>query len=366
MPAVIIPAPDALPLPAPVSLLQLLLQLTFLLHLLAMNAMLGGLLLTLVARVKGAGPQDPWTRLADAVAKVTPVLVAAAVTLGVAPLLFLQTLYGQFFFTSSILMGWGWFSVIVVLIFAYYGTYVQSFKGPTLGAARVPLLAVTALLFLWIGFMFSNDMSLMLNLQKWSELYFASPQGLHLNLADPQLGPRYLHMVSGAIAVSGLMLALWGQARHRRGDSSGAFMVTVGMTAFPWFTLVNAALGLWYYFAQPSPVRRLFMGGDGFATALFALAVVVASVLVIAGFLGRRKEPGFDLRPVSLLTVVQMITMIMMRDIVRRGHLGAHYRPGTFAVEPQVLNMVIFAGLLLGGAGVLVWMLRRLSAVWNR
>ena len=53
-----------------------------------------------------------------------------------APLLFLQTLMGQFFFTSSILMGWGWFSVVVVLIFAYYGTYLQSFQREKLGTVR--------------------------------------------------------------------------------------------------------------------------------------------------------------------------------------------------------------------------------------
>ena len=69
---------------------------------------------------------------------------AAEYRAGVAPLLFLQTLMGQFFFTSSILMGWGWFSVVVVLIFAFYVTYLQSFRGPRLGRARTPLLAATS------------------------------------------------------------------------------------------------------------------------------------------------------------------------------------------------------------------------------
>ena len=184
-PDVIIPAPDALPLPAPALLLQVLLQLTFLLHLVAMNALLGGLILTLVGRLRGRGPDDPWTDLADRAAKVTPTLVAATVTLGVAPLLFLQTLYGQFFFTSSILMGWGWFSIIVVLIFAYYGTYLQAFTGAKLGGARTPLLGLVVLLFLWIGFMFTNNTTLMLNVEAWPGLHFASPRGLHLNLGDP-------------------------------------------------------------------------------------------------------------------------------------------------------------------------------------
>ncbi len=365
-PQIIIPAPDALPLPAPVFLLQFLLQLTFLCHLIAMNAMLGGLLITLFARLKGTGGDDPWTRLADAITKVTPSLVASTVTLGVAPLLFLQVLYGQFFFTSSILMGWGWFSVFVVLIFSYYGTYLLSFKGQSLGGCRVPLLGLTVLIFLWIGFMFSNNASLMLNTRNWAAMYFADARGFHLNLGDPQLVPRYKHMVLGALAVSGLMLAWWGRSRLTRGDQSGAFMLRIGVRVFTWGTVFNIVLGLWYFFAQPSAVRKIFMGGDFAATAMFGTGFVMAIVLVVAGFMIKKQGEGANLWPISVLTVVQMVTMIMIRDVVRSGHLGSYYRPATFAIQSQVLNLVIFGVLLLAGIAVMVWMLRQLYMAWER
>ena len=79
-------------------------------------------------------------------------------------------------------------------------------------------------------------------------------------------------------------------------------MVRLGWTTFTWYTLANIGLGVWYYLAQPGPVRKLFMGGSGYATALFAVGLVVAIVMVIAGFLGRKRGPGFDLWPLSLLT----------------------------------------------------------------
>ncbi len=365
-PQIIIPGPDALPLPAPEFLLQLLLQLTFLMHLLAMNAMLGGLLITLYARLKGGGDQDPWTQLADAIAKVSPSLVAATVTLGVAPLLFVQVLYGQFLFTSSILMGWGWFSVVVLLIFAYYGTYLQSFKGHALGGGRTPLLALTVILFLWVGFMFTNNTSLMLSPQKWAAMYFADARGLHLNLGDPQLWPRFLHMVLAAVAVAGLMLAWWGRSRLGRGDDSGAFMIGTGIGAFTWFTLVNILFGLWYFLAQPGRVRKLFMGGDATATALFGVGFVIGIVLVVIGFMLRKQGSQARLWPVSVLVLVQMVTMIMIRAEVRSGSLALHYHPETVAVQPQVLNLTIFTVLLLGGIAVLVWMIRQLYVAWER
>lgn len=365
-PQVILPAADALPLPASALLLQFLLQLTFLLHLLAMNAMLGGLILTLIGRFRSGGDDEPWTALADSIAKVSPSLVAATVTLGVAPLLFLQTLFGQFFFTSSILMGWGWLSVVIVLIFAYYGTYIQSFRGKKLGAMQTPLLAATVLLFLWIGFMFSNNTTLMLNLEKWGPMYFADAGGLHLNLGDGQLWPRWLHMVIGAIAVSGLMLAWWGKARLRGGDRRGDFMVRTGVNTFTWYTLVNLALGLWYFFAQPSPVRKLFMGGSPYATTLFGAGFALGLVLLVLGLLGRAKGKSAGLWPLTLVTVVNLAIMILMRDVVRSGTLGEHYRPAEFAVEPQMLNLVLFGVLLVAGIGVLVWMLRTLYRAWEK
>jgi hypothetical protein len=366
MATVRIPAADVLPLPAPAPLLDVLLHLTFLLHLLAMNALLGGLLLTLWHRLRASGPGDPRRHLADAMAGTTPSLVAAAVTLGVAPLLFLQTLYGQFFFTSSILMGWGWFSVVVVLVFAYYGTYLQAQAGPRLGAARIPLLGLTVLLFLWIAFMFSNNTSLMIRPTAWNAMYFADPGGRHLNLGDPTLPPRYLHMVLGAVAVSGLLLGWWGRLRLRRGDGSGATMIMHGARAFTGTTLLNVLVGLWYLMALERPVMRLFMGGDPLATGAFGLGFVLALILLLLGWRAMRAGTAASLAPVTVLVLVTLVAMIVMRNTVRLGSLGDHYRPAEFPVQTQALNLTLFALLLAGGAATVIWMVRRLHRAWER
>lgn len=362
----IMPAADVLPLPAPVALLQFLLHLTFLLHLLAMNAMFGGLLLTLWARVRSRSPEDPLGRLADAVAGVTPGLVATTVTLGVAPLLFVQVLFGQFLFTSSILMGWGWFSVIVVLIVAYYGTYLQAYRREKPGSTRVPLLAVTVLLFLWISFMYSNNMTLMLRVGRWAGMYFTDPGGTWLNTADGTLLPRWLHMVVGAPAVAGLMLAWWGRARLAKGDESGAFLIRTGVRAFTRLTAVNVLVGLWYLMSLERPVMRLFMGGSPVAAAAFGSGFVLALVLLVVGWRAMRAGTAAGLMLPSVLTLVVMVAMIAMRDAVRTGSLGALYDAASYPVETQVLNLAIFGVLLVGGAITVGWMFRRLYRAWDR
>ncbi len=119
---------DPNPLPGPFWVFKLLLMVTFFLHILVMNAMLGGAVLALppagarAATRIGAGCS--WT-----CAGKMPALLAATITLGIAPLLFVQVLYGQFFYTSSILMAWPWFLLLVFLVLAYYGLYIVASPG---------------------------------------------------------------------------------------------------------------------------------------------------------------------------------------------------------------------------------------------
>ena len=135
--------PDALPLPGPVWLFELLLHFTFVLHLLAMNFLVGGAMIAIVSRLRGAMDLARWieTKL--------PAAMAFTVTLGVAPLLFVQALYGHLFYTSSVLMAWPWFSVLLILLVTYALVYRVAWHGES-GAAKVLLLLIN-LFLLFVG-----------------------------------------------------------------------------------------------------------------------------------------------------------------------------------------------------------------------
>ncbi len=199
----LIPTLDPNPLPAPYWVFQLLLIATFFLHIVAMNFVLGGGVLALVSRWCSNNHQSGERMFLD-VAKKLPVLLPAAITLGIAPLLFVQVLYGQFFYTSSILMAWPWFLVLVLLTTAYYGFYYVSYRGgrPT-GRAGGVMLCSVVLVFL-IGFLFSNNLTLSQAPARWAGKYFANPAGWNLNLTEPTLIPRFLHFMVAAVAVGGL------------------------------------------------------------------------------------------------------------------------------------------------------------------
>ena len=63
-----------------------------------------------------------------------PFALGTAITAGVAPLLFLQVLYKEHFYTANLLLFYRWLAVVPVLIAGFYLLYLQ--KSQT--AARLP------------------------------------------------------------------------------------------------------------------------------------------------------------------------------------------------------------------------------------
>ncbi len=120
-----LPALDPTPLPAPVWLFHLLLLVTFLVHVLFMNVSLGGTLIASVHGVLARGADAPGRRLVRGMAGMLPASVSFTITTGVAPLLFVQVLYGQLFYSATVLVGWCWLGLLLLLVVAYYAVYLQ-------------------------------------------------------------------------------------------------------------------------------------------------------------------------------------------------------------------------------------------------
>ena len=177
-----------------------LLLVTFLLHLLAMNLTVGGTAIAIVCSLRRK--KDAFAgQLFDTAIRVLPVSLAFTVTLGVAALLFVQVLYGNFLYTSSILIGVFWIAVIPALIVAYYSLYYSKAHPQQTGSLYLALALMLA-----IGFIYVNNFTLMLAPDRWLDLYRRSTAGMNLNLSDATLLPRYLHFMLSALAIAGLVV----------------------------------------------------------------------------------------------------------------------------------------------------------------
>jgi hypothetical protein len=361
-----IPVPDLDPvsLPAPVWLLKALLLLTFFLHVIPMNMALGGGFVAAITDWIGHRRNNEYhLSLARSLARILPIVIAFAITLGVAPLLFIQVLYGQFFYTSSVLLAWPWLSVIVLLILSYYGFYLYSFRWEQLQGKRLVIVLASAVLLAAIGFLYTNNLVLMLTPGKWAAMYFQDPHGAHLNLSDPAVVPRFLHFFTASFAVAGLLALVLGLMKRRQDSAYSRWAVRYGVLWFIAATLVQLVIGSWFFLSLPHAVSVVFMGGDAFATAVFAIALVCAFASLVMMFIGlASSNPAWKLTTGIVLIALTIICMVIIRDFVRSAYLERYFDATRFSVQPQTGVIVLFFLLLVGGLGVIGYMIRKVVA----
>ncbi len=299
-----IPHVDPLPLPGPVWLFTALLLVVFTLHVAAMNSALGGGIWALWNYLRGRHAAHPYSRrLANELATMLPVFLAFTVTLGVAALLFVQVLFGNFLYTSSILIGVLWLSVIPLVMVAYYGLYYFSYTAEKGKGISGCVLAISVCVLLGIAFIFVNNMTLMESPERWLAMYRAHPNGWNLNLGDHSVVPRYLHMVNGAIAVFSAILAELGMRKMKVDAEYGRWIVQRSALVFAACTGLQFLLGMWLLLAIPRPIALGLLldplGGAVFGLAL--MSVISAMLLILLGSLGG--EAQFDWFTLGFATV---------------------------------------------------------------
>jgi len=337
----LIPAVEAIP--SPWGWLEALLLLTFVLHVLFMNLTVGSAIIALAGRFTGS-KYGVGLDLSRELGHRLPTTLALQINFGVAPLLFVQVLYGQFLYTSSVLMAGWWLSAIAAVILGYYGLYVSDAKAEASpGLSRLALVFSLAML-LYTGFLLSGNMTLMLRPEAWG-VYIHNPHGSFLNVSDPTLWARYAHMMLAAPAVAGLYVALIG-GKKRRQD-----WVEHGLAWFSRLTMVQFAVGAWLLMALPRPVMLAFMGRDVLATGLLAAGVLAGLAALLAAM---RKLTGAAV----WLTLAAMVLMAATRAQVRSLTLAPYFTPASLPVTGDNSPFFVFVLALLLGLLAIAYMLR--------
>jgi hypothetical protein len=339
---IIIPSPDTIP----VNWLwfEVLLIVTFFVHMILMNFIVGGSLLTAWDLFRG--------KLEKKASSSIPTLIALTINFGVPPLLFIQVLYGHFFYTSSVMLAIPWILVIPILILAYYGAYVfakNMEKAPRWSRAG---LLVSSLFLLYIAFIFVNNNTLALTPDRWS-IYFDRPGGNSLNLGEPTLLPRFLHFILAALGIGALGRAIF--YRFSKVDEQDKqFQVKRNLKIFGWITIVQFAIGTWFWLTMPKEVWKDFMGDNLYATILMGVGWISALLILHSAFTGRFTFSMF-------LGGLQVLLMILIRDIARRAYLEADFHPRDLEVTPQVSPFIVFLLVFVVGLGALYYMVRLMS-----
>jgi len=345
----LIPAADAIPVHW--FFLHLFLTLTTFLHLVAMNILLGTGSIALLTPCRD---EDSGFTLCRDISKKLPILLALTINLGVAPLLFLQVLYGQFFYTSSLMMAIFWLSIVGLLIFAYYAAYIYSFYYYRLGAARILIIGIPVFLFFVVSFLFTNNISIMQLPESWTA-YFSKSHAMLFNFSDQTLIARYLHFAVSALAIGGLAIAVYYTLRKGRGDDSGVRWIKYGCDWFSYATIINFGIGFFFLGTLPEFVRDAStLYGKLFAIALYGSIVGTVISLVNARL--------YKVLPAAGWALVTVFLMVLARDFVRLAYLQPYFSLADLPVKPQYSPFIIFL-IMAAGVGYLVWWM--LKKVWS-
>ncbi len=340
-PARLIPAAEAIP--SPWGWFEALLLLTFVLHILFMNLTVGSAVIALAGRLTG-DKHGSGRDLARELGHRLPTFLALQINLGVAPLLFVQVLYGQLLYTSSVLMAGWWLSAIAAVILGYYGLYVHDAKFESGGGLSRLALMLSLACLVYTGFLLSNNMTLMLRPQAW-DVYLTNPRGSFLNLSDPMLWPRLAHMLLAAPAVAGLYAALIG-VKKRRTD-----WVEHGLKWFTRLTMLQVLVGAWLLASLPQRVLPAFMGRDMLATGLLCLGVALGLAALVAGL---RRKPALA----AGLVLGAMLFMAATRAEVRQLTLAPYFTPASLPVTGDQTPLVLFVVSLAVSLAAIAYMLR--------
>ncbi len=351
------PAVDPIPLPAPVWLLKLLHIVTLALHFVAVEMLLGGLLLAVLLSLFRGSPSS--AVVARALSRRLTVVMTFVINLAVPPLLFSQVLYGRALYTSSVLIGIYWISIIGLLMLTYWLLY--QFKGRLEAGKSAWWVGLSAwLLAGFIARLLSTNMTLMLRPEVWRQMYSASAMGAYLPTGDPTLTPRWLLMIAGGLFVGGLWL-VYLAGRKTFTPEERRFVAKLGGKVAAGFGLVYLAAGLWAADVQPEIVKAGLRSDALYKFAGFAgylwLALVVLAVLVglLAGF--GKVTAGWLGWAGALVVVLMELAFTVYRDGVRDlTLLSKGYNVWDRVVVTNWGVVSLFLVLFIAGLGVVAWL----------
>lgn len=350
------PLADPIPLPAPVWLFKTLHIVTLALHFLAVFMMVGGLLLATVWNFLGQRQTGSvYGEVAGAIAKKLPVVMTYLINFGVPPLLFAQVLYGQALYTSSVLIGAYWISVIFLLMAGYYLLYQMVWRNEA-GRPWWLFSLLALILVSYIGRIYVSNMTLMLRPETWAAMYEASPGGAHLPTGDPTILPRFVFMVAASLGLSGAALALLGAMSKQLSEQAKTFARRMGGALGGVFTAVQLAVGVWVYRAQPAGVKDALFGSALYKPAV--LAWLAVSVLAVLGLLFAAVSKAKIVAVASaLLAAAGTIAATMVRDGIR--DLTLQSKGLDVWAQPVVANwsvVILFLVLFVASIGVIGWL----------
>jgi hypothetical protein len=341
-PTPLIPPPDPSGLPLPAAALLILKTAGFFLHAIFMTLWLAGMpAAAALSKVRPA--------VSARLFRVMPFALAFGINAGIVPLLFLQTLYPQFFFPATILQAWPWLFVIPLVLAAYTAAYLASY-----GIRPAAAGGGAAILLAWVGVTFASSMTLLAAPDRWGGILAATSgsgavHGLYLHLGAESL-LRFGMALGLACGTLAAFLAI-----DARSPAREAAYRTEARPLVPLFALLGLAVygacGALYVSKAADHIPAVWI-----AASAAGLPLAAASALVY----GRRQCRGSAVS-LAVLQAAALLVNAVARQVEQTGRLERHAASGAEIVRTDWGSFGLFVLILAAGTAVLAWLGRAIA-----
>lgn len=335
--------PHDIPLPLPtggadavlVPVFHILLVVSFLVHIVFINVLLGSSVLSVLNNWTGHLKGDKnYDRVAYLL--TTPITISEnmGALWGVAPLLIVSVMYTAFFYTASVMNAPHWLHIIWGNIVAFLISYLYKFSWHKLEnhkAVHITIGAIAALLFLSLPPVFMSTVQLYITPSSWT------PDSRFWDVVSrPDVLLRLAHFYLGAFAVNGMFMLLYGVYKKKKGQDVEAanILIRQGKAWFLIPTGINFFVGTLAFFQFPNyGIEAFYSKGFEVFIIIAVVSALWAMAILIKEFFNDDIKPKTALVAAGLLTV----TLISM-GITRHGMRISLLEPAIAEMQKKTQN----------------------------
>lgn len=315
--------PNDIPLPIPtwgldgvlMPVFLILLVVSFVVHILFINVLLGASLASVYFNSKGAKEKNP---VYDRVAYLltTPVTISEnmGALWGVAPLLLVSVLFTPLFYAAAIMNSPQWLHIIYGNIAAFLFSYLYKFTWHKLENRKplhIMIGSASVILFFTLPLVFMSTVQLY-----WTPTTWTYTTRFWDALLRPDTFFRLVHFFLAAFAVTGLFMMLYGKHKQKSEDKTDAEAGTVLLrTGKSWFalpTVLNLFAGPLALFQMPSyGIEAFFNAGYHWLIVLSVVISLICLYLVLKDFMNDHVSSSrvWTIVGLMLITVLSMATL---------------------------------------------------------
>lgn len=357
-------APFPFGFPGPSALYLTLLVATWVLHVIFMHYVLGGSVY-LAIRTLRHGERTETCATVSLLREWMPFVLSAAITAGIAPLLFAQIAYQHRFYSANLLLFYRWLAILPALLIAFYLLYVlkAQFAFVQRVSVRLAVKFVVCLCFLYVAWLWTmNHLLSVQSLETWAAQYAAGT----VNYRTSELLPRLGLWVASAFPTLAVWLAwqLWWNADQGtelltdiEQETSRADIRHVALVGISGLVLTTA-LALVYGSMLPADLRSILAGrlsGPYLFLAVAGLAVQFAGWFVVRSR-AQLSQPLLIVLTSGLIATLGGLAVV--REAIRLARVDIADLFAAHAAAAKVSGFWLFVLILIVNTALIVWCAR--------